>query len=97
MDLFLIPDAVNPVQGLHTVNIRDCSLKTCILVTGTSRTETLDLLPTDRIVNENNKIRFRAMSPAQRLRIVNVPSVITVYSAEEGKMKRLQKFTIYRY
>ena len=64
---------------------------------GAPRTESLDFQPTDRIVNENNKIKFRAANPTQKLRIMNVPSVITVYSAEEGKMKRLQKFTIYRY
>ena len=70
--------------------------ETIQIPSGTRRTETLELQASDRIVNENNKIKFRVTSASQRMCIMSVPSVVSVYSAEDGRMKRLHKFTIYR-
>ena len=64
---------------------------------GTRRTEKLELQASDRIVNENKKIKLRVTSASQQICIMSIPSVVSVYSAEDGRMKRLHKFTIYRY
>ena len=72
------------------------STETIQIPSGARRTETLELQASDRIVNENKKIKLRVTSASQRMCIMSVPSVVSVYSAEEARMKRLQKFTIYR-
>ena len=70
--------------------------ETIQIKSGTRRTETLELRASDRIVNENKKIKLRVTSASQRMCIMSVPSLVSVYSAEDGRMKRLHKFTIYR-
>ena len=62
--------------------------------TGVSRSEVLEMQTSDRIVNEHNKIKFR-LTANNPTRIMSVPSQITVYSAADAKMKKLQRFTVY--
>ncbi len=70
--------------------------ETILIPSGTNRTETLDLRVSDRIVNQDNRVRLRVTSASERLRVMSVPSVISVYSAAQGKLQRLQRFNVYR-
>ena len=63
---------------------------------GANRSRVLDLIQGDRIVNENNKVKFRVnQEPNGQFKIMNVPSVITVYTSEDEKLRRLQRITVY--
>ena len=79
-----------------TTTTTTTATETVQIPSGTGRTETLDLQMSDRIVNENKKIKFRVTSASQRMCIMSVPSVVSVYNAEDGRMKRLHKLTTYR-
>ena len=80
--------AINSLDGQPTN-------ETVQITTGLGQSKPVSLEPSDRIVNENNKVKFRVTS-AGRNQIACIPSVVTVYTAVEGKAKRFQRFMVYQ-
>ena len=51
-----------------------------------------DLLPGDKIVSESDKIKLRVDS--NHFRSMSLPSLVTIYTSESNKLKRLQRITL---
>ena len=81
---------VSPVDGTVTN-------ETVQIPTGAGRSEVLEMQANDRIVNENNKVKFRITSAGKsHVKIMSVPSIFTVYGAGKTGMEKLQRWTVYQ-
>ena len=89
-----VPDIASTGKSNWERQMREELLKP-ILPEGISSTAII-LKQGDRIVNENNKIKFRVTNESEgQIQVSVVPSVITVYAVEDLKLKKLQRMTIY--
>ena len=53
--------------------------------------------PTQSQDHVTDDVPTRAQNDARHVAVMSVPSVISVYSAEDGRMSKVQKITVYRY
>ena len=84
-----------PPPSSHKDSLKEGLLKP-ILTRSVSK-NVIMLRQGDRIVNENNKIKFRVTTESEgQLQVMVVPSVLTIYTVEQMKLQKLQRVTLYQ-
>lgn len=78
------------VYSTETIKLSD-------LLSGNSRQVDFTLLQNDKIVNDNNKVKYRISNcDNEQFKIQFIPSVLTIYSVEEQRLSRKQSITVHR-